>query len=127
MNAVLFTLPTLIATAAPTPTLLPLPLPLPLLDGITAEPSALAEADVAAVEVTATAPPAVTLTFGEIVAEVFVCAKLTDTAPATSTDDEPLEDPVLLAVCAAGVLPVPLSRAPAPEAALSPLPRWPAI
>src|SRR5271154_5604786 len=133
-KAVLVTLPTLIATAAPIPTPLalpvPLPLPLPLLlpDEVTAVPSAVAEAVVLAVEVTLIAPAvAVTLVLGEIVAEVFVCARLTATAAATSTDEEPLEEPLALAVWAAGVLAVPVVRAPAPVAAASPLARWPAI
>src|SRR5271165_912479 len=126
-KAVLVTLPTLIATAAPIPTPLPLPLPLLLPLPITAVPSAVAEAVVFAAEVTEIAPAvAVTLVFGAIVAEVLVCARLTATAAATSTGEEPLEEPLVLAVCAAGVLPEPLVRAPAPPAAASPLPRSPA-
>jgi hypothetical protein len=125
------------ATAAPIPTplalALPLPLPLPLPDplvggGITAEPSAVAVAVVFALEVTDTAPPAVTLVFGEIVAEVLVSAKFTATAAATSTVVEPLEVPLLVDAC--GVWPWVdelLVRAPRLPATLSPLLRSPAI
>jgi hypothetical protein len=132
-NAVLVTSPTLIATAAPIPTPLALPLPLPLplplllLAGVTtAEPSAVAVAVVSAAEVTLIAPAvAVTLVFGEIVAEVLVSARFTATAAATSTEEEPLEEPLLVAAC--GVVPdVELSRAPRLAATLFPLPRSPA-
>src|SRR5271170_1532833 len=80
ISAALVTCPTLMDTAAPTPTplalLLPLPLPLPLLAAETSLPSATADPDVAAVEVTVTAPPVVTLVPPAIVADVLVGLRL---------------------------------------------------
>jgi len=143
---VLLTSPTLIATAAPIPTplaLLPLPLPLPLallplvpllllvpLLPTTADPSAVALTVSCAVELTVTAPPALTVgaelpEAATIEAEVFVWVTFTATAAATSTVVEPLEEP--FDTEALGTLPEPLLRALRPEATELPAPSCPLI
>jgi hypothetical protein len=126
MSAVLLTSPTLMATAAPTPTpeLLLLEPPVPLLlelePCVTAVPSAVVDTVSIAVDATVTPPLALTVVFDAICAEVLVCVRLTATAAATSTVEEPLEEPLVFAVAALGVVPEPLERAPPPLAAASP-------
>ena len=136
MSAVSLTSPTLIATAAPIPTpeLLLLEPPVPELPELplaplptTADPSAVAETVSSTAEATVTPPLALTVALEPICAEVFVWVRLTATAAATSTEEEPLEEPLVFAVCALGVAPEPLERAPLLLAAASPEERCPPI
>src|SRR5277367_2222408 len=125
--APLMTLPTLIATAAPTPTPLLLPLLLPCTT--TADPSAVALSLMTALEVMAAAPVATTPLFVPVLLCTVLLSMLTATAPATLID-VPLPDelplPFGFATAALGSLPADeLLRAPLLLAAESPAPRAP--